>query len=83
MTTEEAIDAIKDIPVGSTIQLIKRNGDIVEVLLASHQVKGTDHKDYGTIEVPALPPALIVQGGSRFGNYRLEIDDIVRIAWIG
>jgi len=82
MTAEEAKEAIKEIPLGANIQLIKTNGDIIEVKLSSHEVEGTEEKDYGDIKVPALPAALIVKGGTRFGNYRLEIDDVVNIAWV-
>jgi hypothetical protein len=35
-----------------------------------------DAKDYGQIVVPALPPAITVKGGSRFGNFRIEIVEI-------
>jgi len=82
MNREEALESIKAIPLGSKIQLIKKNGVITEVVLASHEVEETVEKQYGNIVVPALPPALIVKGGTRFGNFRIEIDDIVKIAWI-
>ncbi|MEM7549509.1 MAG: hypothetical protein AAF363_07540 [Bacteroidota bacterium] len=82
MTEKEAKEAIKEIPVGSKIQLIKKNGVITELRLASHEVSGTEKKDYGDIVVPALPPALIVRGGSRFGNFRLDTEEIVKIAWV-
>jgi hypothetical protein len=82
MNREEAIESIKTIPLGSKIQLIKKNGVITEVVLASHEVEETIEKQYGNIVVPALPPALIVKGGTRFGSFRIEIDDIVKIAWI-
>ncbi|MDX1628407.1 MAG: hypothetical protein R3345_06890 [Fulvivirga sp.] len=83
MTEKEAQEAIKDIPVGSKLQLIKKNGDIVEVSLMSHKVSGEAKKNYDNLEVPELPPALIVQGGTRFGNFRVDVDDIVKIARIG
>lgn len=82
MTLNDAIESIKTIPLGSRIQLIKRNGVITEVVLASHEIEETVEKNYGRIVVPALPPALIVRGGTRFGNFRIEIDDIIKIAWI-
>jgi len=82
MTQEEAFESIKHIPIGSKIQLIKRNGQITEVILASHEVEETVEKNYGRIVVPALPPALIVKGGSRFGNFRVEVDDVIKIAWV-
>lgn len=82
MTTEEVKEAIKEIPVGSKIQLIKKNGDIVEVQLAHDAVEGTERKDYGNIVVPALPPALIVRNTSRMGQFRIDIEDLVKIAWI-
>ena len=83
MTQKEALESIKGIPLGSKIQLIKRDGVITEVVLASHEIEETVEKNYGRIVVPALPPALIVRGGTRFGNFRIEIDDIIKIAWIG
>ena len=83
MTQEEALESIKNIPLGSRIQLIKKNGVITEVILASHHIEETVEKNYGRIVVPALPPAMIVKGGTRFGNYRIEIEDVVKIAWIG
>lgn len=82
MTEIEAKKAIKDIPIGSRLQLIKKNGVITEVRLASYEVSGTKLKDYGDLVVPALPPALIVRGRSRFGNFRQQIDEIIKIAWI-
>ncbi|QCK15188.1 hypothetical protein [Mangrovivirga cuniculi] len=82
MTKQEVEDAIKDIPLGSKIQLIKKNGEIVEVRLASHVITSSDKKDYGEVVVPELPPAILVRGGTRFGNFRMETDDLVKIAWI-
>ncbi|MEM9857914.1 MAG: hypothetical protein AAF843_11175, partial [Bacteroidota bacterium] len=78
----EVKETIKDIPVGARLQLIKKNGAIVEVRLASHEVTSIAKKDYGEIVVPELPPALIVRGRSRFGNFRQDIDELVKIAWI-
>ena len=83
MTEKEALKIIQDIPIGSSIQVIKKNGGIMEVRLASHEGGGTEEKDYGQLVVPALPPAIIVQGGTRFGNFRLELDKIVDIARVG
>ena len=82
MTQEEVDKAISEIPVGSRLQLIKNNGDIIEVVLASHDTSASEKQEYGNVVVPALPSALIVQGG-RWGTYRLEIEDIIRIARIG
>ncbi|MEM6362448.1 MAG: hypothetical protein AAF731_20335 [Bacteroidota bacterium] len=82
MTETEVKEAIEHIPIGSRLQLIKKNGAIVEVRLASYEVSGTELKDYGDLIVPALPPALIVRGRSRFGNFRQDIDEIIKIAWI-
>ncbi len=83
MTEKEVKDAIQEIPIGAKIQLIKTNGGIIEVQLASHDVSGTVEKDYGTVIVPALPPALVVVGGTRFGKFRIDASEIVKIAWIG
>lgn len=82
MTESEVKNKIQKIPLGSRLQLIKKSGEILEVRLASHEVSGTEEKDYGTIKAPALPPAITVQGGSRFGSFRIEVEEIVEIAWI-
>ena len=83
MKVEEVKDIIKEIPLGSTLEVIKKNGDIIEVTLQSYEVEGTEKKAYDGIEVPALPTALIVGGGTRFGNWRLDIEDLVQIARVG
>ena len=82
MTVQEAQEAIKDIPLGSTVQLVKTNGDIIEVKLMSKEISAIEAKKYGNMEVPELPPALTVVGGTRFGKYRIEIQEIVKIAWV-
>ncbi len=82
MTQEEAKDLIEDIPLGGRIQIIKKNGDILEVVLANHSVEGVAERNYDAIRVPELPPALTVTSRIRFGKFRLEIGDIVNIAWI-
>lgn len=83
MTVEEINQIIKEIPLGATLEVIKKNGDIVQVTLQSHEVSGTEKKIYDGAEVPALPPALIVGGGTRFGNWRIDIEDLVQIARVG
>ncbi len=82
MTEQEALDNIRDIPIGAKLQLIKKNGDIVQVQLASHDVSGTEKKEYGELVVPALPPAITVVGGTRFGKFRIDVEDLVSIAWV-
>lgn len=82
MTAEEVSKAIKEIPLGSNIQIIKNNGDIIDYRLASHEVEGVEKKNYEGLEIPDLPEAIIVTGGSRFGKFRVEISEIVNIAWI-
>ena len=82
MTQQEVMAAIKDIPVGAKLQLIKKNGIIADVVLASHEVTGTERKEYENLVVPALPPALIVHGGARFGRFRIDTDDLINIAWV-
>lgn len=82
MTVQEAQEAIKDIPLGSTVQLVKTNGDIIEVKLMSKEISAIEAKKYGNMEVPELPPALTVVGGTRFGKFRIEIQEIVKIAWV-
>ena len=80
MTLVETQSAIKDVPVGSVLQIIKKNGAIMEAILMSKTIEGTERKEYGNLVVPALPPALILRGGMRFGNFRLDLNDIVNIA---
>jgi hypothetical protein len=82
MTKEEAKKAIKNIPIGAKIQVIQKSGNIMDVRLSSHEVGETSKKEYGTLTVPELPPALLVNGHIRQGNYRVELDDIVKIAWV-
>jgi hypothetical protein len=82
MTQEEAKMAIQDIPVGSRIQLIKKNGDIIEVVLASHSVEGVAERNYDVVDVPELPPALTVTSRIRFGKFRIDIDELINVAWI-
>jgi hypothetical protein len=82
MTKEEAQKAIKDIPIGSKIQVIQKSGNIMDVRLSSHEVNDTEKKEYETLTVPELPAALLVHGHIRQGNYRVELEDILRIAWV-
>ncbi|MEM6525147.1 MAG: hypothetical protein AAGF85_18660 [Bacteroidota bacterium] len=82
MTEEEAKEAIRNIPIGARLQLIKKNGAIVEVRLASHEISAVEKKEYEDLVVPELPPALIVRGRSRFGNFRQDLNEVVKIAWI-
>jgi hypothetical protein len=42
----------------------------------------TEKKEYENATVPSLPAALLVHGHIRQGNYRVELEDIVRIAWV-
>ncbi|MEQ8926129.1 MAG: hypothetical protein RLO81_09975 [Fulvivirga sp.] len=79
MTESEVNEIIKDIPVGAKLQLIKTDGSIIEVVLASHETTSIAEQNYGGLRVPEQPPALLVQGG-RWGVYRLEIEQIVNIA---
>ena len=60
MTLKEAQEEIKNIPIGSKLQLIRTNGVISDVKLASHEII-IEAKDYGDIQIPALPPALLVK----------------------
>ncbi|GAA5031717.1 hypothetical protein GCM10011506_20170 [Marivirga lumbricoides] len=83
MTEEEAKSVIQRIPIGAKLQLIKKNGSIADVSLASHDISSIPKKEYGHITVPELPPALIVFGGTRFGKFRIEIREISNIAWVG
>jgi len=82
MTEEEVRTAVDQIPVGAKIQVVKTNGAIVDVQLMNHEVEGVEKKSYGSIEVPALPPAITVMGGTRFGSFRIEASEIVSIAWV-
>ena len=82
MNKEEATKAIKDIPIGAKIQVIQKSANIMDVRLSSHDVSETEKKEYENATVPGLPPALLVHGHIRQGNYRVELEDIVRIAWV-
>lgn len=82
MTIEEAKEAIKDIPIGSRIQLLKRDGSVIDVNLSSYDISSIPEKKHRTVTVPEMPAALIVNGRMRFGNYRVEIEDILNIAWV-
>lgn len=82
MTKEEAERIIRNIPIGSKIQVIQKSGNIMDVRLSSHEVNKTEEKRYQTVTVPELPPALLVNGHIRQGNYRIELEDIVKIAWV-
>jgi hypothetical protein len=82
MTKQEAKKAIKDIPIGAKIQLVQKSGNIMDVRLSSHDVSETEKKEYENATVPELPPALLVHGHIRQGNYRVELEDIVNIAWV-
>jgi vacuolar-type H+-ATPase subunit D/Vma8 len=82
MTKEDAKEAIKNIPIGAKIQIIQKSGNIMDVRLSSHEVNKTEEKRYEMVTVPELPPALLVHGHIRQGNYRIELEDIVRIAWV-
>lgn len=79
MTEIEVQEQIKDFPVGAKLQVIKSNGDIIDVVLASHETEAIEEKNYGSTKVPHLPPALLVQG-KRWGVFRLEIEDVINIA---
>ncbi len=81
MTEQETQDIIKDFPIGSILQIIKTNGDILEVTLASHDTAGFEKMEQRTVSVPELPPAITVQG-KRWGTFRIEIEDLVKIARI-
>lgn len=83
MTEQEATALIEKIPTGARIQLIKTNGSIFDALLVSHDVSATEARDYGVVKVPALPPAVTVRAGVRFGNIRVELDELVHIAHVG
>lgn len=82
MTEIEVKEIVHNLPVGAKLQVIKTNGDIIEVSLASNEVSSIEAKSYNDLNVPAMPPAIEVQGG-RWGTYRLEISEIVDIARVG
>lgn len=82
MNLSETRAAVEKIPVGSKIQIVKNNGDIIELRLASHVVEEIASQSFGEIVVPEQPPAIIVVGSTRFGQFRLEIEELLKIAWI-
>jgi len=82
MTEKEVKDIIKDLPIGAQLEVIMKNGDVIDVNLSSHETSGKEAKEYNDVKVPALPPALIVNG-KRWASYRIEIDDISNIVRVG
>lgn len=82
MTKEEVEKIIQNIPIGAKIQVIQKSGNIMDVRLSSNEINETEQKNYENITVPKLPPALLVHGHIRQGNYRVDIKDIVNIAWV-
>jgi hypothetical protein len=81
MTEKELQETIEEMPIGAKLQIVKTNGDILDVVLASHETGAVEQKSYGDVEMPALPPAITVQGG-RWGTYRIDADEIVKVARI-
>lgn len=79
MTQDEAIAAIISIPLGSKIKITRYNGSESYVRLSSYDVSGTERKEYGTLVVPELPPALTVVTPSNFGETRIDLVEIERI----
>ncbi len=82
MTSEEAYSIIKNIPLGSKIKIEKKNGFVQEAVLRSHDVSATEGASYPGLEVPPMPPALIILAGTRFGNTRLPLEEVVSIEWV-
>ena len=83
MTPEEARNEVVKIPLGARIQLVKKDGSIMDAVLKSHIVESIEEKNYDSLKVPALPPAVIVHAGMRFGNFRVEVEDLVKISHVG
>ena len=81
MTESEAQKVIKYLPTGSRLELIKSDGSVIEVVLASHETHGFERKEYNNLVVPEMPPALLVQG-KRWGVFRIVLDEIVNIAHV-
>ncbi len=79
MTEKEVNEVIATLPVGARLQLVMKNGEIKDVVLASHETAALEEKKYDQLVVPALPPAIIVHGG-RWGIYRIDTNDISHIA---
>jgi hypothetical protein len=79
MTQDEAIAAIINIPLGSRIKITLYDGTESYVRLSSYDVSGTGRKEYGTLVVPELPPALTVVTPTNFGETRIDLIEIEQI----
>lgn len=79
MTTLQITETIKDVPLGTLLHIKKTNGDTVSLRLASYDIAGEGSNNYDGIEVPALPPALVVKAKTHVGNTRIPLSEIEAI----
>ena len=82
MTEQEVNDIIKDLPIGAQLEVIMKNGDVIDVNLSSHETAAKEAKEYSEVKVPELPPALIVKR-KRWASYRIELENISNIVRVG
>ncbi len=81
MTLQEAKRIIQNVPLGSKIEVVKKNGNAIQVALQSYDITGSEQKVMNGITIPQVPAALLV-AGPIFGDWRLEIADLARIATV-
>ena len=81
MKPEEVKKVIQSVPLGSKIEVVKKNGNAIQVALKSYEIAGSEPKDFNGITIPEVPAALLV-AGPIFGDLRLEIADLARIATV-
>lgn len=81
MKPEEVKKVIQSVPLGSKIEVVKKNGNAIQVALQSYEIAGSEPKDFNGITIPEVPAALLV-AGPIFGDLRLEIADLARIATV-
>lgn len=79
MTQQEAQKIIGEIPVGAMVRLTRNDGTKMTAKLGSQKVKATDKKDYGDVEVPPLPPSVVVESTGHIGNTRIPVDEVESI----
>ena len=78
MKSEEVRRLIKNIPLGSRIEIVTKAGSIFQVGLKRFDL-GRHRNELNGISVPAVPEALILAGPT-FGDWRLEIDSLAAIS---
>jgi hypothetical protein len=79
MTQSEAQNIVSEIPVGAMVKLLKTDGSEMTAKLGSQEVRATEKKDYGDVEVPSLPPSVVLESTGHIGNTRIPVDQVKSI----